>query len=97
MMMDGNAEICCAGGALGMEESNRIVRSWSGNCVRLSLLLRRLVDAAQRWLLLVSVGHVGNSFAADRNMMIYSTNVDNYSEGFKLFLSQTNNKPSSRH
>lgn len=70
-MMDGNAEICCAGGALGMEENNRIVRSWSGNCVRLSLLLRRLVDTAQRWLLLVSVLHVGNNFAADRNMIIY--------------------------
>ena len=70
MMMDGNAEICCAGGALGMEESNRIVRSSSGNCVRLSLLLRRLVETTQRWLLLVSVLHVGNNFAADRNMMI---------------------------
>lgn len=70
MMMDGNAEICCAGGALGMEESNRIDRSWSGNCVRLSLLLRRLVETTQRWLLLVSVLHVGNNFAADRNMMI---------------------------
>lgn len=70
-MMDGNAEICCAGGALGMEENNRIVRSWSGNCVRLSLLLRRLVETTQRWLLLVSVLHViGNNFVADRNMMI---------------------------
>ncbi len=57
---------------MGMEENNRIVRSWSGNCVRLSLLLRRLVDTAQRWLLLISVSvlHVGNNFAADRNMMI---------------------------
>ena len=69
-MMDGNAEICCAGGALGIEESNRIVRSWSGNCDGLSLLLRRLVDTAQHCLLLVSVLHVGNNFAADRNMMI---------------------------
>ena len=75
IMMDGNAEICCAGGALGMEEKkSRLLRSRNGSCGGSLLFIRRLVDATQRcWLVLVSVPSGDSIFDVDRSIIIAIT------------------------
>ena len=72
-MMDGNAEICCAGGALGMDAKSLPLLSFNGDCDGSSLLMARLVDDTMQrrgWFPLAIVPHCDSNFAADRNNIL---------------------------